>query len=277
VYAGSTTGYLHGWTVHDAAPTRAGPPAKVADDLVEAIAYHPEGRLVGITSDDGLVRLVDVSRPGAPRVVATVDTDAGVAYGVRFSPDGRLLAFATEARGGFVFDVSDPDHPRQVARVTGIRGAVYTTAFNRDSTMAAFAGADYSTHVVDLTTPGTPRTLTHPLTGPVGEVYEIAFNPARDELAVSSIDGTIRVWDLTERTAPALRATLTAAADGLFTVSYSPEGATLVGAGRDPAVRLWMTDPAAVARWICATVGDPITRAEWDQFVPDLPFHPPCR
>lgn len=277
VFAGSTTGYLHGWTVHDADATRAGTPTKVAGDLVEAIAYHPAGRLLAITSDDGLVRLVDVVQPETPRVVATVDTGAGATYGVRFSPDGRLLAFATETRGGFVFDVSEPDHPRQVTRAAGFPGAVYTAAFNRDSTMVAFAGADYTTHVVDLTTPGAPRALAHPLTGPVSEIYEIAFNPTRDDLAVSSIDGTIRVWDLAERAAPVLRATLSAAADGLFTVSYSPDGRTLVGAGRDPAARLWMTDTAAVARWICATSGDRITEAEWDQFVPDLPFRPPCR
>ena len=35
-------------------------------------------------------------------------------------------------------------------------------------------------------------------------------------------------------------------------------------------------DPAAVVAGVCARVGDPISRDEWAQYLPDLPYHPPC-
>jgi len=127
-----------------------------------------------------------------------------------------------------------------------------------------------------MTNPANPVSLRSPLIGPVGEVYEVAFHPTQPMLAVSSMDGTIWLWDLHHPQAPQLIATLSAAQGGHYTVAFSPDGTTLAAGGRDRAVRLWNLDTDQIADHICHTVGDRITPSEWAQFVSDQPYTPPC-
>ncbi|MEU5820525.1 helix-turn-helix domain-containing protein [Streptomyces sp. NPDC047803] len=257
-------------------PSPAGPPVSVAGATIEAIALDPRGSTAAVSSDDGTVRLLDVSVPSRPVARATLTGPAGIAFGVRFSPDGKLLAAAGEDGVGYVWDVHDLRRPRLLTTVRGFSGSVYATSFSPDGKLLAFGGADYSVRLVDLSHPDGPAAVGTPLIGPVGEIYELAFAPDDNRLAVSSIDHTVWLWDLNRPRDPDLLATLKASDAGLLTVAFAPDGRTLAAAGRGDTVRLWNTDPDTVARWLCGAVGDPITRAEWAQFVPDLAYDPPC-
>jgi hypothetical protein len=42
-------------------------------------------------------------------------------------------------------------------------------------------------------------------------------------------------------------------------------------------VWLWDTQADAAARSVCAMAGQPLTRAEWNAYVPGLRYAPPCR
>lgn len=274
--AGSSDGHLHLWDLTDPArPTRIGDPLPVATATIQAVTFASDGMTAAVSSDDGSVHLVDVSDPHHPSVLAGLRIPAA-AFGVRFSPDGHLLAVAGGDSVGYLYDITDHAHPRRVGAVSGFGGPVYAAAFRHDGRILAFAGADYTTRLVDVADPDHMRSVGRPLTGPVGEVYELAFSPQGDTLAVASIDGSIWLWNLHTPRRPDLLATLTADG-GLFTIAFSPDGHTLAAGGRDQAVRLWDTDPASATARICAGVGAPITRSEWAQFVPDEPYSPPCR
>ncbi|MFC4035344.1 NACHT and WD repeat domain-containing protein [Streptomyces polygonati] len=275
--AGATDGTVSVFGLADPAhPAALGRPVRVARATIEAIALSADGSTAAVSSDDGSVHLLDLADPARPAVLAALTGPAGIAFGVRFSPDGKLLAVAGEDARGYLWDVRDRRHPRLLTTVRGLGGAVYATAFSHDGRLLAFGGADYSVRLVDLSRPGRPVLLGSPLVGPVGEIYELAFAPGDDRLAVSSIDHTVWLWDLRRPRRPALLATLKSSDDGLLTVGFSPDGRTLAAGGRGDAVHLWNTDPRSVARWICATVGDPITPAEWARFLPDLPYTAPC-
>jgi WD40 repeat protein len=71
-------------------------------------------------------------------------------------------------------------------------------------------------------------------------------------------------------------ATLTGPAQQVWTVEFSPAGSTLAAASNDGTVRLWDTQPRAAAADVCATAGQPLTRAEWAEYVPGRPYAPPC-
>lgn len=89
-------------------------------------------------------------------------------------------------------------------------------------------------------------------------------------------DGTVWLWDLTDRHQPRTYATLTALSNAVWMVSFSPDGHTLAAGGADTTVQLWNTDPEQVADYICATAGDSITVPEWNRYLPDVPYKPPC-
>lgn len=276
--AGATDGTV---SVFDLAGTRRpaaiGRPLPVARATIEAIALSHDGSVAAVSSDDGSVHLLDLADPARPAVLAALTGPAGIAFGVRFSPDGKLLAVAGGDARGYLWDVRDRRHPRLLTTVRALGDAVYATAFSHDGRLLAFGGADYSVRLVDLSRPGAAVSVHAPLVGPVGEIYELAFAPGDDRLAVSSTDHTVWLWDLRSPRRPGLLATLKSSGAGLLTVAFSPGGRILAAGGQGDAVHLWDTDPGSVARWICASVGDPITPAEWTRFLPDLPYTAPCR
>jgi WD40 repeat protein len=62
----------------------------------------------------------------------------------------------------------------------------------------------------------------------------------------------------------------------VYSVAFSPSG-RVVGAGSaDGTVRLWDTSPAEAAVAVCANAGQPLTRLEWDNYVPGLAYQAPC-
>jgi WD40 repeat protein len=71
-------------------------------------------------------------------------------------------------------------------------------------------------------------------------------------------------------------ATLSGPGDSVVSLAFAPDGATLAAGTADNTVRLWKTDPAAVAADICAVAGDHITQAEWTRYITGLPYDPPC-
>ena len=51
--------------------------------------------------------------------------------------------------------------------------------------------------------PGAPGPLGQPLTGRTNGVDSVAFSPDGHTLATGSLDGTVRLWDVTDPATPA--------------------------------------------------------------------------
>ncbi|MGW3647835.1 nSTAND1 domain-containing NTPase [Streptomyces sp. NPDC000878] len=88
--------------------------------------------------------------------------------------------------------------------------------------------------------------LATPLTGHTGAVYLTTFSPDGKLLATASYDGTVRLWDVSDRARPkALGKPLEANASWVSSAVFSPDGKTLVSAGDDGTIRRWdVSDPA---------------------------------
>ncbi|MEU9353478.1 WD40 repeat domain-containing protein [Streptomyces griseoloalbus] len=216
-----------------------------------AVAYAPNGRLLAAAStDDALVRLWDVRRPGRPRPLPRHLTGHEAAVlSAAFSPDGRTVAAGAEDGTVRLWDVSEPDRPAHVGTLADAHpGGVLAVVFSPDGGTLATGGADGRARLWDTRDAGGVRPVGGPLSAHTDWITSAAFSPDGRTLATGGQDGTARLWEVSDRgRARLLGEPLTAHRDWVNTVAFSPDGHTLATGGRDRTVRLWdVTAPGRV-------------------------------
>ncbi|RQX05922.1 hypothetical protein DLJ59_06340 [Micromonospora inaquosa] len=277
IASGTIDGTLVRWNISDAANARPLPPLRIADDLIEAISVSADGRFLAASCDDGTVRIVGLGTDGEAEVEATLRSpEQGLIYQAAFSPDGKLVAAASVNNNVYLWNIENKQDPVLLATLSGLPSSALSVAFSPDGKLVAAGDTDGMVRLWNVVDPRRPSLVGAPLTGSVGYLYTMAFRPNSRLLATGSTDGTIWLWDLTDPTRPEHLATLTGPDRAVLTVAIDPTTGLIAAAGEGRTVRLWATDPATAASWVCATTGVAITQDEWSQYLPELPFAPPC-
>ena len=256
-------------------PRLVGPVLTGASPYIEQMAFSPSATVLAIGDDSGRVHLWDVAQPASPRALSTL-TLAGNALGVAYSPNGRQLAVSSADQKVWLWNVADPARPKLVAKLGGFTNYASTVAFTPNGHTLIAGSADATIRLWDITDPDHPRLLGVPLTGPNSYVYSIAVSPDGRTLAAGTTDQAVWLWDIANPAHPVEVADLTAAAGQVYEVNFSPNGRTLVASGTDATLHFWDYHPAQAAARICTLAGDPLTRAEWAQYVPGAAYTPPC-
>jgi len=194
-------------------------------DVVDCVAFAPDGSAVATGSVDGTVRLFAVPGGGPKRVLSA--TGMGPVYTVVFSADGGMLAAAGEDRAIRIWDVKNG---RLLHRIDGSPDAVLTLAFSPHASIIVSAGRDQAVRTWRVSN-GKPRSV---WLGHGARVWAVAFAPDGETLASASLDGTIRFWDVaTGRQVAQLERQPEPKA-----IAFTPEGQLLVSTGQRPAVQI---------------------------------------
>jgi WD40 repeat protein len=275
------------------------------------VALSPDGKTVASASDDNTVRLWD-RVTGKPRGRLSGHTDTDFVFGVAISPDAKTLAsagldetvrlwdLATRKQQGrlrghteLIFAVAfSPDGKtlasssfdrtvrlwdratgRQLGRFSGHTGPVYGVAFSPDGKTLASASDDKT---VRLWNPTTGKQLAR-LNGHTQPVKGVAFSPDGKTLASASDDKTVRLWNPT--TAQQL-GRLSGHTGKVWGVAFSPDGKTLASASDDKTVRLWnqilWRGTVELQATVCDILLTSLSRPEWAQYAPGIPYHRSC-
>jgi WD40 repeat protein len=198
------------------------------DRYMAQIAFSPDGTLLAAAGLDAVVRLWKVA---TGQLLFTSHTTGGSrAWCVAFSPDGKTLAAGLQSGEVCLFDV---DMTRaipgrfgwQVATLSGHGPRVRWLGFHPDGrSLVVTAGAlnNHNVFVWDLATRMPPRQL------PGHQSEEVLTGAWRADgrllITAGSLDGSVRLWDLSGDRPRFKELALPPNAGWLYGVALSPEG-----------------------------------------------------
>ena len=249
-------------------------------DAVSTPSFSSDGRLMATSSDgrgkpdDAVVRLWKLpsgEAAGRPlRFPAVGD--------LSLSPDGRKLAVTRPPTG-----------PVEVVELTGRRRTSTLLESETVWDLVRFTpdgrylvGGSYKgwarlwsveergpSNLAEEWKPATRR-----FTGHAGRVDWESVSPDGRTLATGSPDGTVRLWDLP--TQHALGAALPGQPNRSVVPQFTPDGDYLFAIYNSGLVYRWDVRPASWARHACAVAGRRLSRAEWEDALPERHYDPAC-
>ncbi|GAB2556320.1 WD40 repeat domain-containing serine/threonine protein kinase [Nocardia heshunensis] len=207
-------------------------------DVVQAVAFSPDGTQLASGSFDQSVRLWDVgTRKPAGEALAT----GHAVHALAFSPDGTLLATAGGGKGDWTTQLWDvnarqPDGPPlNPGACTGIEAA----AFSPDGALLAVGRRVTSSPAAQLWNVRTRQLDGQQLDSGLATAA-LAFSPDGMLLAASqgaSIDSRVRLWNTVTR--QWIPADFAGHLGEVVSIAFSPDGTLLATSSLDTTARLW--------------------------------------
>jgi hypothetical protein len=156
-------------------------------DLVQDIAFSPDGSLLATCGYDRLIKLWDVA---TGKEVRTLKDHSDAVYSVTFSPDGKLLASGSADRAVKVWDVSTGRRLHTLAESTDW---VYTIAWAQDGRHLAGAGVDKSIRIWEVS--AEEAKLTRAVFAHQAPVTRLVYSKDGKTLYSLGEDRIVKSWD----------------------------------------------------------------------------------
>ncbi len=240
------------------------------DDSADSATYRlPGGVTAGKISADGMNLLLadnagnvhrwTPARFGVPPT--TVMRVHGKAIQcMDLAPDGTFFATGSHDRTSRVTDLASG---RLLYRLDGFQDRVTSISISPDSKRLALASFDGQVVVCDALDGGNMRRFVpHD-----GGVTQIAWSPDGRKIATAGYkDWSIRTWDVlkippgtrpVEKPDPGFQpvAVYTGSGDYLWSMSYAPDGRSIIGTSEDGGVRVWNVDTGGPPRLLAGHKG----------------------
>ncbi len=213
---------------------------------VVAVAFSPDGTRLASASQDGTIKVWDVTNGREVcQYIGHIDKANDRPFNVKtlaFSPDGKTVASAGHDPEIKIWDAATG---KDVKSLRGHKEFLSTIAFSPDGKLLAAAGGDREVRLYDVATGALKR---DPLVGHNLVINALAFSPDGKSVVSVSSDRAVRGWDATSG---AVRFIQQWSRDGrsgnLFCVAFSPTARAWPSAVPSPTPSRCSTRPTAAS------------------------------
>jgi WD40 repeat protein len=242
----------------------------VTDWSVWSLAFSGDGRwLATAGAPNQSLRLWDVRR----RRIASTSylLPYPLAGDVTFSPDGTKVAATVNDAWGGATAIEILSVPSLALMATVRAPAGRSVRFSPDGRLLALGDEQGRVWLYNTRT-WMPRG--RPLVAHTRAVVTVNFSPDGQTLATTSDDGTTRLWDV--RSGRPIGTALLGPAQHSVAAAFVGGGTHLVTLDDNGRGHLWDIQPRAWARRACQVAGRTLTRAEWNDALPERTYAPAC-
>jgi WD40 repeat protein/DNA-binding SARP family transcriptional activator len=237
-----------------------------------ALKFSPDGRMLFGGSgpvDRGLVYVWSLATPDKP--VGRL-RPRGTVEDLTFTPDGSRLVISTGWGTGGYFVIWDTATQRVVNTVRADDQGVLTADISSDGRTLLTGGQTGIARLWDLQM---GASLGAPLTGLGGFADTVDLAPDGRTAVGADAAGNVLLWDVPTRSTigdafPGPMAGRTVAA------SFTSDGRRVVVVSDTGAGWVWDVDQSDWLQRACAVAGRSFTPQEWQEFLPDRPYHATC-
>ncbi|WP_461119224.1 nSTAND1 domain-containing NTPase [Saccharothrix stipae] len=223
---------------------------------VHVVAFGADGALVTGSADNRAILWWPSSHVQPVRLDGrSLDVDKEV-LDVALSDDGHRLAVAAHSGRTWVWDLTDPTTPRGPGSVVAEQGRITSLAFRPDGRFLATGTEDSGKEVDEQVTLWsveevyTPRRAGPPLPGLRDDIANLRFSRSGRQLWATSVDVTLRTWDVDDPAAPVVIAdSMQGRSDNQRAIAFRADGAAIASQDskdRDLVVIRDITDPRDV-------------------------------
>jgi WD40 repeat protein len=192
---------------------------------VTSLAYSPDGNLLAVGDEQGMVSLWN---RGGRRIGRLASQDAPI-HSLAFDPVGKVLAIAGVLTDIELWEVSSR---RKRGSLSGQESQIQDVAFSPDGTRLASAGTNGVAILWDVAR----RQPLHRLLGHRKPVLDVAFSRDGQWLATAGADSTVRLWH--PESGRELRV-FRGHGSAVLTVAFCPKGNLLASGSVDKTARIW--------------------------------------
>jgi WD40 repeat protein len=207
------------------------------------LTFSPDGRTLASVTMDGEWTLWDLADRANP--VALTTQTMGYAAPITFSPDSRSLV--TAGAPGTVWNITDRAAPVAVGTLAG---DWLRTAFSPTKALLATIDGRQNLALWRLDNPAKPvrfQTV-------AGRSDDATFSPDGRTLGTSGIDGSVRLWDMTDD-GPVHMTDLTDHSGYKESLQFSPDSRLMVTTGLTGTLSLWTVEAHGAPKIVGQAVG----------------------